>query len=159
MTKVVGCGKKQHLGIITHSCTERVTQEIPVSEKTVYKHLSLTACQNKAECICRGFSDLGREIKDKSSEGLCSQLLKYLNVLRFLSLNSVIPVAEKHLGALFLTLFSITTILICRNVSLMSKFLSSLVWPSYGLLMLWFTAKHYVQAAQESSLIVTSACH
>lgn len=66
---MVSCGKKQHLGVITHSCTERVTQEIPVSEKAVCKHLSLTACQNKAECICRGFSDLGREIKDKSSEG------------------------------------------------------------------------------------------
>lgn len=113
---MIDCGKKQHLGIITHSCTERVTQEIPVSEKAVYKHLSLTACQNKAKCICRGFSDLGREIKDKSSEGLFSQLLKYLNVLGVLSLNSVIPIAENHFGVLFLTLFSITTILICRNL-------------------------------------------
>lgn len=66
-----------------HNCTERVTQEIPISEKAVCKHLSLTVCQNKAKCKCRGFSNLGREIKDKSSEGLCSQLLKYLNVLIF----------------------------------------------------------------------------
>lgn len=157
MTKVVRCGKKQHLGIITHFCTEKITQEIPISKKAVYKHLSLTACQNKAKCICRGFSDLGKEIKDKSSEGLCSQPLKYLNVLSFLSSNSVILIAEKHFGALLLTLLSITTILIYRNVSgLMSKLPSSLACASYGLLM---QSSVYRQPRSPLCLIVTSACH
>lgn len=77
----------------------------------------------------------------------------------FLSLNSVIPIAEKHFGALFLTLFNITPILICRNVSsLISKLPPSLAFASYGLLMLWFTAKLDVQAAQESSLLDSHLC-
>lgn len=41
----------------------------------------------------------------------------------------------------------------------MSKLPSSLAWASYGLLMLWFTAKCDVQAAHKSSLMVISACH
>lgn len=86
------------------------------------------------------FSDLGKEIEDKSSEGLWCELPKHTF---FSPTNSVIPVAEKHFGAILLALFSITTILMCRKLSAMMPKLPSntgvrgdLVCATCGLLML-----------------------
>lgn len=76
-----------------------------------------------------------------------------------LSSNSVIPVAEKHFGAILLPLFSITTILIRRKFSaLMSKLPSNtgvrgdLACASCGLLILWFIAKLSIYRQPRSPL-------